>query len=610
MSRHRLLWPLPVVLAAALSVAPAPPAGAGGPNAGGWVRPVDGEVVEPFDEPASAYGAGHRGADLAAEPGTTVRAANAGVVTFAGVVAGSRHVVVLHDGGLRTSYSFLLTIAVRTGQRVDAGQAVGTSGDTGPGHGIDVLHFGLRIDDRYLDPMSLFEPVDLTEIVRLVPADAPSSTPFGTTSGGEATELALALDLPAIEVPEWARDLGIGAPGPEDDGGGGGGGIFGSAVDAASGAAEWVADQAGTAVDVGSAAVGVLADQALGLAAVSAGVGEELLARLTDVGQTALDAWEATPTAAFIRDLVEAGARFREWQQAECSNDAPPADGTGGSGHLLMAVAGINTETASNGSTNSLDVAALDYHDDESFYFSYAPSGGAYTVADTWGDLLAAGRRLGEQLRELDARHPGREVDLIAHSQGGIVVDVFLKYVYDAADSRYPPIGTIVTLSSPHEGAPLATAAAQIRASRSGRRVTDLAASVFGLPPGQAVSPQQLSEGSAFLAALEARPLPDHLDYTTIGVATDAVVPATNVSVDGATEGVVHVDGFSVHSAALTDPAALRAVRAGLEGRAPPCVGLGDALRGSLAPVLIRRAEHVAGDAGEVAGRATDLVTP
>src|SRR5436853_275264 len=93
-----------------------------------------------------------------------------------------------------------------------------------------------------------------------------------------------------------------------------------------------------------------------------------------------------------------------------------------------------------------------------------APDGGAYRAPQTHGDLQRAGLRLAEQLKQAEREHPGREVDLIAHSQGGVVVDVFLQDYYDAADPAYPPIGTIVTLSSPHEGAPLATAAADWRA--------------------------------------------------------------------------------------------------------------------------------------------------
>ena len=92
--------------------------------------------------------------------------------------------------------------------------------------------------------------------------------------------------------------------------------------------------------------------------------------------------------------------------------------------------------------------------------------GGAYDADDTYGrPARAPARRLGEQLAAMHARQPGREVDLIAHSQGGVVVDVFLQHVYDAADPTYPPLGTVVTLSSPHEGAPLATVAGDVRAS-------------------------------------------------------------------------------------------------------------------------------------------------
>src|SRR3954451_23005589 len=75
-----------------------------------WTRPVAGRVVRPFVAPRSRYGAGHRGADLAAAPGGPVLAAGAGRVTFAGPVASTLHVVVEHAGGLKTSVSFLAGI--------------------------------------------------------------------------------------------------------------------------------------------------------------------------------------------------------------------------------------------------------------------------------------------------------------------------------------------------------------------------------------------------------------------------------------------------------------------------------------------------------------------
>src|SRR5436190_4226903 len=133
-----------IVLAAALAPAPVARASLA---AGGWLRPVDGAVVRPFVAPASVYGPGHRGVDLAAPPGTPVRAANDGTVVFAGAVAGSLHVTVAHDGGLRTSYSFLQSVAVREGAAVARGDVVGTAGGSGPDHDGTVVHFGLRVGD-------------------------------------------------------------------------------------------------------------------------------------------------------------------------------------------------------------------------------------------------------------------------------------------------------------------------------------------------------------------------------------------------------------------------------------------------------------------------------
>src|SRR4051794_5975727 len=138
-----------------------------------WTRPVGGAVVRPFDPPQSRFGAGHLGADLAASPGTAVHAAGPGVVSFAGTVAGSLHVVVAHAGNLRTSYSFLASIAVRRGELVDAGDIVGTTGGRGAHHDGSVLHFSLRSGETYVDPMALFQAIDLTAVVHLAPTSEP-----------------------------------------------------------------------------------------------------------------------------------------------------------------------------------------------------------------------------------------------------------------------------------------------------------------------------------------------------------------------------------------------------------------------------------------------------
>ncbi len=133
-----------------------------------WVWPVQPPVVvRAFDPPPTPYAAGHRGVDLAAVAGQPVETAGAGVVSFAGQVAGIGVVVVRHDGGLRTTYEPVAP-AVAAGQQVAAGAVIGHV--TGGHLGCTVcLHFGLRSGVDYLDPLSLFARGP----VRLLPVDGP-----------------------------------------------------------------------------------------------------------------------------------------------------------------------------------------------------------------------------------------------------------------------------------------------------------------------------------------------------------------------------------------------------------------------------------------------------
>lgn len=144
-------------------VAPSPAPGAGSR----WVFPLPGRpaVTRSFDPPASPYGAGHRGVDLAAAPGTPVRAAADGVVVFAGLVAGRPVVSVDHPGGLRTTYEPVAPTA-QAGQPVARGSPIGTLEPGHPGcSAAACLHWGLRRGETYLNPMALLRPPR----VRLLP---------------------------------------------------------------------------------------------------------------------------------------------------------------------------------------------------------------------------------------------------------------------------------------------------------------------------------------------------------------------------------------------------------------------------------------------------------
>ncbi|MEU4687860.1 M23 family metallopeptidase [Actinoplanes sp. NPDC023714] len=113
------------------------------------------QVVRRFDPPPERWLAGHRGVDLASRPSAAVRASGAGTVVFAGRVAGRGVVSVAHAGGLRTTYQ-PVTASVALGDRVAAGDPIGVVEIGHPGCPAPVcLHWGLRRDDDYLDPLAL-----------------------------------------------------------------------------------------------------------------------------------------------------------------------------------------------------------------------------------------------------------------------------------------------------------------------------------------------------------------------------------------------------------------------------------------------------------------------
>jgi murein DD-endopeptidase MepM/ murein hydrolase activator NlpD len=158
--------------------APGPPGPPGAPAPGPvapaegyrWPLPGTPVVTRPFDPPPRPWLPGHRGVDLAGTPGAVVLAAGAGVVAFAGTVAGVGVVSIDHPGGLRTTYE-PVTPLVPEGARVRAGQPVGV---LLPGHaGCPVsacLHWGLRRGGEYLDPLLLLRAARM----RLYPVNATS----------------------------------------------------------------------------------------------------------------------------------------------------------------------------------------------------------------------------------------------------------------------------------------------------------------------------------------------------------------------------------------------------------------------------------------------------
>lgn len=113
--------------------------------------PVRGRVLSAYG--AKGDGLFNDGINIAAARGTTVGAAENGVVAYAGnEVKGMGNLIIIqHSGGWMTVYAHLDSMTVRRGNKISVGQKIGTVGETGK---VDEpqLHFEIRKGTKAYNP--------------------------------------------------------------------------------------------------------------------------------------------------------------------------------------------------------------------------------------------------------------------------------------------------------------------------------------------------------------------------------------------------------------------------------------------------------------------------
>jgi Peptidase family M23/PGAP1-like protein len=505
-----------------------------------YVAPVPGRVVDEWRPPAQRFGAGNVGIDLDARPGDPVRASAAGEVTFAGPIGGRSHVVILHPDGLRTTYAFLESATVGRGRQVAEGDVVGTA--SGP------VHFGVRDGDRYLDPTALLA----NEVeVHLVP---------------ERDRRPLSERDERSAVVRFVSGIWRGG----------------------AAAAGWVAGEAADVVGLAWLA----SEQAARFG------WDYVQTELQRIGRIAVLLEYYTSLPAEWLAVLGRMAEYRKAQSGCTPRGDAPAKPVGRRIAVLVGGFGSSSDEAS---IADLDTGALGYADGDVARFSYRGgqvAGGRgmrgiarsdYDEADANADLRTSARRLRELLEDIRIAHPGVPVDVIGHSQGGVVARAALAGA-EANDPRLASVASLITIGAPHHGADLATGAQWLGTSTSGTLSLAGAEAGFGLD-ADATAIGQLAETSSFIRELNAAHVPPGIRFTSIASSGDLLVPAVHSAVGEAVDVLVpDPPGLGVHLGLPGTDAVEREVALALAGMGPTCRRITGAFLQSLGASVVEDA--------------------
>lgn len=123
----------------------------------------------PREAPRTSGGRGssnHRGTDYGTPVGTPIHAPQDGVVEFAGERGRNGNLVIVDHGPnsqgqpVDTIYAHMDEIAVETGEHVEQGEIIGTTGNTGNSSGPH-LHLGVTVGGQHIDPETVIEGPEL-----------------------------------------------------------------------------------------------------------------------------------------------------------------------------------------------------------------------------------------------------------------------------------------------------------------------------------------------------------------------------------------------------------------------------------------------------------------
>ncbi len=123
-----------------------------------FINPVDGKMTSGFGwrlDPVNGKRSWHNGIDIAADYGSQVKAADAGIVSFAGFDEELGNMLIVeHANGLTSVYGHNSELSVKEGDFVEKGTEIARIGSTGRTVG-NHLHFEIRKEDMPINPETI-----------------------------------------------------------------------------------------------------------------------------------------------------------------------------------------------------------------------------------------------------------------------------------------------------------------------------------------------------------------------------------------------------------------------------------------------------------------------
>ncbi|SHH40357.1 Murein DD-endopeptidase MepM and murein hydrolase activator NlpD, contain LysM domain [Caloranaerobacter azorensis DSM 13643] len=124
------------------------------------LMPAKGKITSGYGYRRNPFGKGrefHKGLDITNKPGTKIRAAGSGIVTFAGYYGGYGKVIIISHGyGYQSIYGHNRKLLVKVGQHVKKGEVIAEMGNTGRSTGPH-LHFEIRYYGKAVNPKNVID---------------------------------------------------------------------------------------------------------------------------------------------------------------------------------------------------------------------------------------------------------------------------------------------------------------------------------------------------------------------------------------------------------------------------------------------------------------------